>query len=140
MTEHERGIELARALGEELGVSWADLRRIAAEYLADDYDERGITDADIGSSDVSIALSEMARHEPRRLRSEAELVKERNELVARVAKGTGKSEAETLENLRRLFAPADEDEGRYGHCDTCGALCDEQGCTVNRDHVVAIPG
>ncbi len=26
----------------------------------------------------------------------------------------------------------------YGHCDTCGAACDEDGCTWQRDHVVAL--
>lgn len=27
----------------------------------------------------------------------------------------------------------------YGRCDTCGAPCDEQGCTIDRSHIVAIP-
>lgn len=26
----------------------------------------------------------------------------------------------------------------FGHCDTCGALCDSEGCTAYREHEVAI--
>lgn len=31
----------------------------------------------------------------------------------------------------------DEDEasGAYGRCDSCGAPCDEEGCTSNRSHM-----
>lgn len=28
----------------------------------------------------------------------------------------------------------------FGHCDTCGAVCDSTGCTQNREHEIAIAG
>jgi hypothetical protein len=28
-------------------------------------------------------------------------------------------------------------EEPFGHCDTCGATCDDLGCVVNRDHQIA---
>lgn len=55
-----------------------------------------------------------------------------------------------LEALRRMnvtfpTVTVDEDgDGvgpngeHYGHCDTCGAACDANGCTVNRNHEVAV--
>lgn len=33
---------------------------------------------------------------------------------------------------------ADDDEGPDGHCDTCCARCDAQGCTADRSHVAAL--
>lgn len=36
----------------------------------------------------------------------------------------------------------DEDVERnepYGHCDTCGSLCDKNGCVGDRSHVIANP-
>jgi hypothetical protein len=30
------------------------------------------------------------------------------------------------------------EDPRYGHCDTCGALCDASGCTADRTHVAAL--
>lgn len=32
----------------------------------------------------------------------------------------------------------DIDDPIHGHCDTCGARCDQQGCTANRKHPAAI--
>jgi hypothetical protein len=29
-------------------------------------------------------------------------------------------------------------ENLNGHCDTCGALCDDRGCVADREHVVAL--
>jgi len=34
--------------------------------------------------------------------------------------------------------PADEVTGLHGRCDSCGAACDENGCTTDRSHVAAI--
>lgn len=33
-----------------------------------------------------------------------------------------------------------EEDPRYGHCDTCGASCDRNGCMTDRSHVAAIAG
>lgn len=107
MNEHERGYAAAEAIAAEYGISINELRRMTADYLADRYEGLGITDADIGSSDVSVVLSELARHEPELLRGEAARIKERNELVADIAARTGKTQEETLANLQRLLAPAD---------------------------------
>ena len=41
------------------------------------------------------------------LREEAQRVRDRNELVKRVAASTGRSKEETLEALQKLFAPID---------------------------------
>lgn len=37
-----------------------------------------------------------------------------------------------------LLAAAEELEDANGHCDTCGALCDADGCTTDRNHLAAI--
>jgi hypothetical protein len=31
----------------------------------------------------------------------------------------------------------DDEDGPYGHCDTCGRPCDRQGCATDRTHVAA---
>lgn len=33
---------------------------------------------------------------------------------------------------------ANDEDYHYGHCDTCGAHCDRDGCTIDRTHVAAI--
>lgn len=40
------------------------------------------------------------------------------------------------------FGEHDETDGTWPHgrCDTCGAPCDELGCSVDRNHVVALEG
>lgn len=41
---------------------------------------------------------------------------------------------------RRLVKDAAEsiEDPSYGHCDTCGALCDARGCVADRTHVAAL--
>lgn len=110
MNAHQRGISTATAIAAEHGIPLAELRAFAAASLADAYREQGITDQDIGSSDVSITLAMLANEEPELLRVEAQRIKERNELVASIAARTGKTQEETLANLQRLLAPIDESE------------------------------
>jgi hypothetical protein len=57
--------EQARAVADHIRDNdhpvWVALRQFAARRLEDEYRERGIKDADIGSSDVSISLVEALR-------------------------------------------------------------------------------
>jgi hypothetical protein len=106
-TAHDNGYAAAEALAEEYEISLDDLRAFAAERLAEGYAARGITDGDIGTSDVSITLAQIALHEPDALREEAARLQERNDLVASISARTGRSEAETLANLQRLLATYD---------------------------------
>jgi len=104
---HRRGYDLAEAIAAEYGIPIGELRAYASERLAEGYRERGITDGDIGTSDVSITLSQIAQHEPDALRQEAARLRERNDLVSSIAARTGRSEEETLDRLQQLLAPAD---------------------------------
>lgn len=40
----------------------------------------------------------------------------------------------------RVIAAGTDEYGPCGHCDTCGAPCDFDGCTVDRSHEIANPG
>lgn len=44
---------------------------------------------------------------------------------------------EAYEAAKSAYVEANE--GVYGHCDTCGAVCDASGCTVDNTHEVALP-
>ena len=92
----------AEAIAAEYDIPLHELRWAAAQHLQDDGWPEG---EDIGSSDVSIHLAELASGRPELLREQAALIRDRNELVARVAASTGHTEAETLERLRQLMGP-----------------------------------
>lgn len=97
----QRGYAAAEAIATQFGVPLHELRRFASHHLEEDWPEgQGIS-----TSDVSHHLVELALGQPELLYEEAKLIRDRDDLVAKVAKHTGRSEAETLERLRRLFAP-----------------------------------
>lgn len=105
MTDIRRGLAVAEMIAVEHSVDVSELRAFAAQRLAQEYREWGVTDADIGSSDVSIRLAGLALRDTEVLRQEAARLRERDELVAGIAATTGKTEAETLAALRRLLDP-----------------------------------
>lgn len=43
-----------------------------------------------------------------------------------------------LATIEDHIDPADRDEDLYGHCDSCGARCDDRGCIRDRSHVPAL--
>lgn len=106
MSRHEQGNVVLQEIATEFGIESWRLRSLAAHELEREHREMGWTDGDIGSSDVSIKLSSMCLHEVDTVRTEAERLRDQDTLVARVAGHTGKSHAETLDLLRRMFEPA----------------------------------
>lgn len=98
---HETGISAAEAIAAEVGVTWADMRRIASQHMSEtmpDLDE-------IGSSDVSIHLSSLGNHDTEWLRTEAERVRWANDKITEMAAASGQTEDEVVAGLRRMFAP-----------------------------------
>lgn len=100
----EAGIAVVDALVTEFDLHERDyeLRWFASNHLQ----EQGWPkNQGISSSDVSHHLAHLANHQPDLLRAEAERLRDRNELVTRVAANTGKSFEETLRALQRLLTP-----------------------------------
>lgn len=105
MSRHEQGNAALDSIAAEFGIESHRLRPLAAARLQQFYDEAGITDADIGSSDVSIELSSMCLTEPEAVRAEAQRLRDQDALVATVAERTGRSPEDALAALREMFAP-----------------------------------
>jgi hypothetical protein len=98
---HKDGYDAALAIAEEFGIDPNELRMFASQHMSEtmpDLEEHG-------SSDISIHLSSLGNNEPELLREEAERLRDRNELVKQISARTGRSEEQTLANLRALMAP-----------------------------------
>lgn len=103
-TTHGDGIAVARQIAEDVGLDWSDMRRIASTHMQDTMPDL----EEIGSSDVSCHLSSLGNHDAQWLRKTAEEVKWGQDRVGEIMARTGKTEQQVLDNLRALFAPADE--------------------------------
>lgn len=93
------GITAATAIAAEYGIDISELRPFASNHLQQTHPDL----EEIGTSDVSVHLSALGNHQPELLREAARLIKDRNELVAQISAATGRTAAETLQNLQRLF-------------------------------------
>ena len=104
MKSHQDGISATDAIAEEFGIDVVQLRWFASHHLNETMPHL----EEIGSSDVSIHLAHLGNHEPELLRKEAEIIRDRAALLKRIAQATGKTEAQTLADLPRLFAPRED--------------------------------
>jgi hypothetical protein len=94
------GIAAATAIAAEFELAMDALRPFASAHLLETHP--GLDE--IGSSDVSIHLAALGNHQPDLLRTVAQAIRERDDLVAKVSASTGRSAEETLRNLHRLFS------------------------------------
>ena len=104
------GIAAAGVIAGEYGIDLGELRPFAANHLLQTHPDL----EEIGTSDVSIHLSHLGNHQPELLRAVARDIRDRNVVVARVSAATGRTADETLQNLRRLFAPTDDPSSAHG--------------------------
>lgn len=101
---HRKGIEAAQAIAAEFEINVVELWSFASRHLIEVHPDL----EEVGTSDVSIHLAHLGNHEVQVLTTEAERIRDRNAVVKRVAESTGRSEEETLANLRRMFAPIED--------------------------------
>lgn len=100
---HEEGIAKAQEIAERHGIAFNELRWFAADHLSQDWPE----EEGMGSSDVSCHLGSLGNYDAHLLEEHAARIAARDDLVRRVAESSGKTEEESLQALRLLFAPAE---------------------------------
>ncbi|MFI7589459.1 hypothetical protein ACIB24_20535 [Spongisporangium articulatum] len=103
---HEHGLAALARIVEEFDIQ--DVSHELRWYASDHMLETMPYLQEIGTSDVSIHLAELALHRPELLREEAERLRDREVLVRRSAARLGLSLDEARSKLQQLFAPISE--------------------------------